>query len=337
MDEESFKRLRNGDCVLACVVRPPDQDFRMILSLRMAAMEKDWRAAQDTYESEECFDAVVSGYNKGGLIVHVGEVRGFVPASHLSALPRGSYRELPEEESPLASWVGRELHLKIIEVDRRRNRLILSERAAVRGRRRDRKDELLAELTEGEIREGVVASICDFGAFVDLGGADGLVHLSELAWGRVGHPSEVVHVGQKLRTYVLGVDQERKRIALSLKRLQPEPWARIEENYHVDQLVQGTITRLTSFGAFARLDDDIEGLIHISELSNDRISHPSEIVCEGDICTLQIIRVDGARRRIGLSLRRALRDSSPETDPEGGAAAFGELSDLSARAEAAAT
>ena len=170
--------------------------------------------------------------------------------------------------------------------------------------RQDRKERLLEELQEGEVRQGVVSSLCDFGAFVDLGGADGLVHLSELSWRRIRHPRQILEVGEKVDVYVLGVDRERRRIALSIKRLQADPWSAVEERFRVGQLVTGTITKIADFGAFARLDADIEGLIHISELSDERIEHPSEVVEEEQELTLRVIRVEPARQRLGLSLRR---------------------------------
>jgi small subunit ribosomal protein S1 len=209
--------------------------------------------------------------------------------------------------------VGNKMQLKVIEIDRSRNRLILSERAAMREWRKQHKERLLAELQEGDIRQGEVISICDFGAFVDLGGADGLIHLSELSWRRVSHPSEVLKVGDEVEVYVLNVDRDRKRIGLSLKRLEPDPWSLITDNYHTDQLVEGTVTKLVKFGAFARIfDDDVEGLIHLSELSDERIAHPREVVQEGDVLTLRIIRIDPDQRRIGLSLKRV--DSSEYLD-----------------------
>jgi len=316
MDPETLQSLHEADSVLAFVVRPGDQDGVLVLSLRQAQLEKDWRAAEKIYKAGEPFDATVTGFNKGGLLVHIGKVRGFVPMSQLARAPRSrTTTEGSEEESPLACFVGRQSRFKIIELDRKRNRLILSERAASSEWRRDRKEKLLIELKEGEVRRGVVSSLCDFGAFVDLGGADGLVHISELSWGRVSHPRDLLRVGNEIDVFVLNIDQERKRIALSIKRLQPEPWSRIDEDYHVGQRVQGTITRLTDFGAFAKLENNIEGLIHISELSDQSIGHPNETVAEGETHTLQVIRVDGARRRIGLSLRRVI-ESAHEGDGE---------------------
>jgi small subunit ribosomal protein S1 len=174
------------------------------------------------------------------------------------------------------------------------------------------KERLIDELSEGEVRKGRVSSICDFGAFVDIGGADGLVHLSELSWSRVRHPSEVLRVGQEVDVYVLGINAQEKKIALSIKRTQAEPWSRVAAAYEVGQLVRGTVTQLANFGAFARIEDGIEGLIHVSELVDDRVSHPKQVVSEGDDLLLRIIRIDPQRRRMGLSLRRAL--DTPDTE-----------------------
>jgi small subunit ribosomal protein S1 len=206
----------------------------------------------------------------------------------------------------MARLIGNTIPLKVIEINRHRNRLILSERQAIQERRDAMKERLIGTLKEGEVRKGRVSSICDFGAFVDIGGADGLVHLSELSWSRVRHPSEVLRVGEEVEVYVLGINEDERKIALSLKRTQAEPWTRVAARYEVGQLVKGTITQLANFGAFARIEDGIEGLIHVSELSDDRVAHPRNIVKEGDEMMLRIIRIDPQRRRMGLSLRRAL-------------------------------
>ncbi len=307
MDPELRRSLRIGQQVLAYVIRPEDQDGNIVLSLTRAQMEADWRRAEELYAAEEIFEAQVAGHNKGGLIVRIGRVRGFVPSSQLVSVRRrrgDSAEEEEAEDNELAKLVGKTLRFKIIELDRRRNRLILSERAAAREWRREQKEKLLNELQENEVRTGVVSSLCDFGAFVDLGGADGLIHLSELSWGRVTHPREVLKVGEEVQVYILHIDRERRRIALSLKRLQPEPWSQIDQRFTIGQMVEGTITKITNFGAFARLEGDVEGLIHISELSDERISHPREVVQEGQTLALRVIRIDSARKRIGLSLRR---------------------------------
>jgi small subunit ribosomal protein S1 len=200
--------------------------------------------------------------------------------------------------------VGEPAKVKVIEVDRERRRLILSERQALQETRETLKDRLLEELGEGDIRTGRVTSLADFGAFVNIEGADGLVHLSEISWDRIQHPSEVLKVGQEVKVKVISVDQERKRIGLSIRQLQADPWLTKAEGLKEGMLVEGTITHLTKFGAFARLDEDLEGLIHVSELSEQRIGHPKEVVHEGDTLTLRVIKIDPERRRIGLSLRK---------------------------------
>ncbi len=312
MTPEEKAALRAGDEVYVFVIQPEDADGRAVLSLRRARLETSWDQLEQTYKVGDILEAPVVGYNRGGLLVDVMGVRGFVPASHVTGVRRG-----PEEakREDLAAMVGQTLSLKIIEMNRKRNRLILSERQASQELRQEAKDELLDSLQEGEIREGVVTSVCDFGVFVDIGGADGLVHLSELAWHRVEHPSEVLKEGQKVKVMVLNVDKERKRIALSYKRTQPEPWDLVAQNYHVGQLVEVEITQLTDFGAFARLPEGVEGLIHISELAEGRVAHPRDVIQVGDRVTVQVIRIEPERKRIGLSLRRARSEMAREEEP----------------------
>jgi len=302
-------KLRPGAKVHVFVLRPEDANGHSVLSLSRALSESDWQLAEDLLASGEVYEGTVADANRGGLIVNVGRVRGFVPASQVASLrlPRGMSDD--EREQALKELTSNPIAVKVMELDRRRNRLILSERAAAREWRMEQKERLLEELKEGDVRKGIVSSLCDFGAFVDLGGADGLIHLSELSYSRVGHPKQVLQVGQQVEVYVLGVDQERRRIALSLKRLKAEPWTMVEQNYGIGQRVTGTITNVTDFGAFARLDEDIEGLIHISELSDERIGHPSEVVKVGDEVELRVIRIDSARQRLGLSLRRVNDDT----------------------------
>jgi small subunit ribosomal protein S1 len=254
------------------------------------------------HEAGESFETQVAGFNKGGLIARLGRLRGFVPASQLSREHQGKDDQQPEER--WARLVGTSIYVKVIELNRKRKRLILSERAAVRQVRETQREKLLEELRVGEVRQGAVSSLTDFGAFVDLGGADGLIHLSELSWNRAAKPQDVLKVGQQVDVYILNVDREKKRIALSLKRLEPEPWATVENRYYVGQLVEGTITRLASFGAFALIDNELEGLIHISELSPGRINHPKEVVHVGEKHVMRIIRIDSARKRLGLSIKR---------------------------------
>ncbi len=344
--------LKVGDEILTYVVTPEDRNGNLILSFSRAQAEQDWRDAESIYNQQETFEGVVAGFNKGGLIVKMGKVRGFVPASQLVSthsrqemLGDEEEEEVVEElqpgERPQDRWqqlVGKKLRLKVIEIDRARNRLILSERAAMREWRKVQKEKLLSELHEGMQLKGTVISLADFGAFVDLGGADGLVHLSELSWKRVAHPREVLRVGQEVDVEVLSVDRDRKRIALSLKRTEQDPWGGVEKHYKIGQLVEGVITKLVKFGAFARIvgDEDIEGLIHVSELSEGRVSHPKEVVHEGQTLTLRIIKIEAGRRRLGLSLKRVDSAEYAEEDWQRGLAdAMQDMDELAAEAEEA--
>src|ERR687885_165935 len=294
---EERGELRVGDEILVFVVQSEDKEGRAVLSVDKARQEKSWRRLQQSYENNEVIEAKVINYNKGGLLVNLDGVRGFVPASQVSGISRGPETQ---KQSDMAKMVGTSLTLKVIEINRNRNRLILSERQAVQEVREGRKDELLSSLKEGDVRTGVVTSIADFGAFVDIGGADGLVHLSELSWSRVKHPSEVLKPGDRVKVYILSVDNDRKRIALSIKRTQNEPWSTVNERYQLGQMIEGTITQLASFGAFARIEDGVEGLIHVSEMGDGRVQHPRDVVQEGDVVQARIIRIDPARKRMGL-------------------------------------
>lgn len=305
MGPAELAELRVGLTVRTVILNPEDKDGNIVVSLAQAEADRDWEDAERKMESGDIFESSVTNHNKGGVIVPVGRLRGFVPASQLTRARRRS--DDPTGQS-LAGLVGQSLWLKVIEVDRGHNRLILSEQAAMRQRNKALKERLLSELKEGDVVTGEVISLADFGAFVNLGGADGLIHLSELSWRRVSHPSEVLKVGDEVEVQVLNVDRERRRIGLSLKRLQPEPWAQVESQYQIGQVVKGTITKLASFGAFARLEGDasgeVEGLIHLSELADRPVQHPRDVVREGEVVDLRIIRVDPQRKRIGLSLRR---------------------------------
>lgn len=298
---EDRAALRPGDGLLVFVVQTEDKEGRAVLSVDKARQEKSWRRLQLSFENNEVIEAKVINYNKGGLLVNLDGVRGFVPSSQVSGISRGPETQ---KQSDMAKMVGSSMPLKVIEINRNRNRLILSERQAVQEVREGRKDELLTALKEGDVRTGVVTSIADFGAFVDIGGADGLVHLSELSWSRVKHPNEVLKPGDKVKVYILSVDHDRKRIALSIKRTQSEPWSTVNDRYQLGQTVEGTVTQLASFGAFARIEDGVEGLIHVSEMGDGRIQHPRDVVQEGDVIKARIIRIDPARKRMGLSMRQ---------------------------------
>jgi small subunit ribosomal protein S1 len=323
--------LAVGDTILVFVVQPENQEGHAVVSIDRARQEKSWRRLQEIYEANEVIEAEVTNYNKGGLLVNLDGVRGFVPASQVTEIRGG---DEASKQADMARLIGSSLPLKVIEINRHRNRLILSERQAVQERRDVMKERLIEELSEGEVRKGRVSSICDFGAFVDIGGADGLVHHSELSWSRVRHPSEVLRVGQEVDVYVLGINAQEKKIALSIKRTQAEPWSRVAAAYEVGQLVRGTVTQLANFGAFARIEDGIEGLIHVSELVDDRVTHPKQVVSEGDDLLLRIIRIDPQRRRMGLSLRRALDTPDSELAGVFGEEALQERDDLIERIRA---
>lgn len=295
--------LKIGQEIPVYVINPEDQNGNLILSYTRAREEQSWQIVETMLTSKESYHSSVIGYNKGGLIVPVGGLRGFVPASQISLSRRaGMTGDTPEQR--WSKMIGQEIDVCVIEVDRERRRLILSERQASSETRESLKERVIDELKEGEVRTGRVTSLADFGVFVNINGADGLVHLSEISWDRIQHPSEVLKVGQEVKVKVISIDREKKRIGLSIRQLQSDPWDEKAAKFQVGQLVEGAITRLTKFGAFARLTDDIEGLIHISEISEKRIEHPKEVLKEGDTVTLRIIKIDPANHRIGLSLRR---------------------------------
>jgi len=306
---DELTALKVGDPLLVYVLNPENQEGQVVLSLDRASGERGWRTLQQRFEAQEIFEAEVVGYNKGGLLVNIEGIRGFVPSSQVVGLRADAGEGEGPSEERLAEWIGKTLRLKIIELNRRRNRLILSERVALQEWRSQQKDRLLSELREGAVTTGTVTSIRPFGVFVDIGGADGLIHLSELTWGRNQNPEEVVKVGDQVEVYVLKVDPDTKKIALSLRRAQPAAWDSVVDSYQVGQLVRGTITKLTNFGAFAHIDGPVEGLIHISELADRRITHPKEVVKEGDVLTLKIIRIEKDRHRLGLSLRQAIEET----------------------------
>jgi small subunit ribosomal protein S1 len=301
---EEIAAIKVGDTIPVYILRMnSEEDDNVVLSLSQARAEKDWDEAERLFAAGDVVESKVIGSNKGGLIVSFGHVRGFVPGSQLAGTQFGGSNR-PDRWDQL---IGETLKLKIIEVDRSRNRLIFSERAAAEEARKvQEKDraKLLAGLSVGDTSSGTVTSLADFGAFVDIGGIDGLIHLSELAWTHVSHPSEILKVGDKIDVYILNVEHDQQRVALSLKRLQPEPWSEVFEHYQINQLVDAVITKLTNFGAFARIDNRIEGLIHISELTDKNITHPREVVSEDDRVRVRIIHIDPERKRMGLSMKQ---------------------------------
>jgi small subunit ribosomal protein S1 len=313
LTEEERAALKVGQEVSVFVIRPEDDNGNVVLSFKRAQEQMSWENVEKNIAEETVIDSKVIGFNKGGLIVGIGSLRCFVPSSQFSQTRRAqSTGDTPEQR--WQKMIGQPISVRIIEVDRERRRLILSERAANTESRSSMKDRVISELEEGKTYTGRVTSLADFGAFVNINGADGLVHLSELSWDRIQHPKEMLEVGQEVEVKVINVDKDKKRIGLSIRALQDDPWKNRVEKFSVGQLVEGTITRLTKFGAFARLEGDIEGLIHISELSENRVEHPKEVLHEGDVKTLRVIRIDSEQHRIGLSLRKV--DSAAFADKD---------------------
>ena len=313
--------LKVGDEVYAYVIQPEDRNGNVVLSMAKAITEKDWRGAEELFEKQEAVEAMIAGFNKGGVIIKVGRLRGFVPASQLSLTHQRMMGDeaLPPEQR-FQKLVGQKALIKVIEIDRERNRLILSERAASKEAREALKTKLMAEIEEGQILEGIVSSVKDFGAFVDLGGADGMIHLSELSYQRVAKPSDVLKEGQKVKVKVIEVDKDTGRIALSLKALQSDPWGQVAKKYKPGQLLEAEIIKLhPKHGAFARLKEDeaIEGLIPLSELSDKQIASPREVLKEGQVVTLRVLRVEPDQRRIALSLKRVNRPEYADSDWQG--------------------
>ncbi len=305
MNRETLDLLKPGASITVYVINPHSQDGGPLLSLNRALEELDWRSAEEYRESQEVYESHVAGYNKGGLIVRFGRLRGFVPQSQIGS----DRRRLLDGETPEERWgkmVNETISIKVMEVDRARNRLILSERMAARESRESRKEDLIGRLQVGEVRTGRVVSLVDFGAFVDIGGAEGLVHLTELSWKHITHPKEFLTIGQEVKAEVISIDPENKRIGLSMKRQEADPWDTVAINYQIGQLVQGIVTKMTKFGAFVRLVDvpEIEGLVHISELSDQRVAHPREVLQEGETVTLRVVKMDIEDRRLGLSLKK---------------------------------
>ena len=327
LEPEALQQLKVGDEIVTLVVRGESGDRGAVLSIDRAQGEKGWRVLEKALEMGSSLEGTVAGFNRGGAIVEVEGVQGFVPMSQLVTVGRsggedagaaeGETGETGEEpvKDPRDEDIGKVLQLKLLEVNRGRNRAILSERQALQEQRDEQKARLVEELTEGEVRHGKVTGISSFGAFVDLGGADGLIHVSEFSWSPIRAPEDVVKIGEELDVYVLRVDAENKKIALSLRRLQPEPWETIEQRYKVGDLVDATVTKLTNFGAFARVEGvegAVEGLIHISELSSRMIGHPREVVSEGEAVKVKVLRIEPERRRLGLSLKQGLEEEDEE-------------------------
>ena len=303
-----------NDEIDVTVVRLDDYEGNLVLSASQAKQNEDWKRAEVLQDTDDVYSGEITAANKGGLIMPFGNLRGFIPASHVADLPRGLNEE--DRVKYLENLVGEEISVKVIEVNRKRRRLVFSQRLAERENRQARKEELLSKLEEGNVRKGVVSGLCDFGAFVDLGGADGLIHISELAWHRVSHPEEVVNVGEKVEVYILHLDESGKRIGLSLKRLQPNPWDMIEERYHIGQLVEGTVSRIEPFGAFISMEPGIEALLHVSQLSDETVNDPRQMLYEGQRVLTRIISIEANKQRLGLSLKEVTQGEQEQWEEQ---------------------
>ncbi|MDX2136614.1 MAG: S1 RNA-binding domain-containing protein [Chloroflexota bacterium] len=296
--EPAFRdQLKVGAEVPVYVLNPRDLDENLIVSINMGMQQYDWEKARELIKSEDVVAVKVKGNNRGGILVQWNRLEGFIPSSHLvsttSTGSRDSWDDLNENE----------LRVKVIEVDQARRRLIFSEREAQREWRAQQKQRLLAELKEGSIVKGTVTGLRDFGAFVNLGGADGLIHVSELAWHRVDHPRDVLRVNETIDVYVLSLDRATNRIALSRKRLLPDPWQLAAERYHEGQIVEGTVTNVVDFGAFVALDDGLEGLLHLSEMGDGSLKEPHSYLKKGDRLSLRISHLEPEKRRVGFTQR----------------------------------
>jgi small subunit ribosomal protein S1 len=292
-----------GDEVEALVLQKEDKEGRLILSKKRAQYERAWGNIETLKENEEPVRGTVIEVVKGGLILDIG-LRGFLPASLVEM----------RRVRDLQPYVGRELEAKIIELDKNRNNVVLSRRAWLEQTQSEVRSEFLHQLAKGQVRKGQVSSIVNFGAFVDLGGVDGLVHVSELSWKHIDHPSEVVEVGQEVTVEVLDVDLERERVSLSLKATQEDPWRQFARTHQIGQIVPGKVTKLVPFGSFVRVEEGIEGLVHISELSQRHVEIPEQVVQVGDDVMVKVIDIDLDRRRISLSLKQANEGLSPEME-----------------------
>jgi small subunit ribosomal protein S1 len=320
MGDEFVGALRIGEMIQVYVQEPENREGDLILSLTMVQVAKDWEHAELMFTEGGIVRCKVIGFNKGGLLVQFNRIRGFVPASQVAQLHGRTAAE--ERQQALQKMVNQEIPLKVIEVDRERNRLVLSERSATQEWRKAQKQRLLTELQPGDVLSGRVNQLTNFGAFIDLGGADGLAHISELSWQRVNHPREVLSPGQEVKVVVVEIDRDRERIGLSLRQLQANPWDTIDQRYSLGQLVSGPVTNVTPFGAFVQVEDAVEGLIHASELDVDPQTQPRDVLQPGQQVTAKVISLDRQRQRMGLSLRRVSDtgkvdgEAAPEATPE---------------------
>jgi len=311
LDNEAQAKLDVGNEILVYIVSMEDAQGNMVVSYKLAAAQRDWKAMDKVQAANDICQGTISGFNKGGLLVQVKNLQGFVPKSQFSR-----ERQAAISQSSLQKSIGDEIHVKVLEVDAERNRLILSEKEAESEVRQSQRTDLLKKINIGDIFDGRVINLAKFGAFVDIGGIEGLVHLSEISWKRINNPGDLLSVGDEVKVEVLTIDQDRERLALSLKRTQPDPWTIVEESYEDGQLMEATVTKLAPYGAFARIHDDyeLEGLIHISEISEDHIEHPSDVLKVSQVVTVRIIRIDPEQRQLGLSIKQVASPKFAESD-----------------------
>lgn len=315
--EDSFREsLETGASIPVYVVNPRDQNENLIVSINMGLQRYDWEKASELLKSQDPVDVKVSGYNKGGALVRWNRLEGFIPSSHLV-----SAKMTADRREAMSELIGSKLGVKVIEVDQDRRRLIFSEREAQREWRAKQKQKLMEELSNGDVVNGVVTGLRDFGAFVNIGGADGLIHVSELAWHRVDHPRDILSIGEKIEVYVLNLDRATNRIALSRKRLLRDPWDDAQYRYHEGQLVSGQVTNVVDFGAFVALEDGLEGLLHLSEMGDGALKEPHSYVQKGDQLSLRISHLEPEKRRVGFTQRwgtEAGAESGAESDDQPG-------------------
>jgi small subunit ribosomal protein S1 len=316
-DADPFEIVKVGDRIEALVLQKEDKEGRLILSKKRAEYEQAWIRIQALANTSETIEGSVIEVVKGGLIVNIG-LRGFLPASLVDL----------RRTKDLHQFIGQTMECRIIEMDRNRNNVVLSRRAVLEEEKKHEKGKLLEKIVKGAVLEGKISSIVDFGAFVDLGGIDGLIHISELCWNHIDHPSEVVSVGDDVKVQVLDVDFERERISLGLRQTQEDPWRQKVNSYKVDQLITGKVTKLVPFGAFVEIEEGLEGLIHISELAHKHVEMPEEIVKVGESVDVKIVGIDVDKRRVSLSVKQTLpapddtqADAAEETEDVEDAAA----------------
>jgi len=298
------KNINEGDELEVYVVDLDDGEGNVLLSLKRVSMLKDWDVLADLYAKEETITVNTTRVVKGGIIAFYNDIRGFIPASQL----------LPRYVEDLSKFVGKDLKVKILEVNKRKRRLVFSHKAIVKVRLNKEKVKLWKRIEEGQIIEGIVRKILNFGAFVDVGGVDGLVHISEISWGKLQNPRKILSVGETIQVKVLSYNEEEEKISLSIKQTQPNPWEVFEDKYTIGEVYEGEVVNLTEFGAFVKLEDGLEGLVHISEISSERIDKPSDELSIGEKIEVKIIDSDLDNQKIKLSLKEVEKDLEEEKE-----------------------